>query len=218
MERYYFTAFAKNTGELDRAEGGREVLAWYGLTPHAYGAAGDQLALAPAVPNISSCALQCWVAIYFPILELSPVQTNQACVGACCVTCDSIRLQMQTLLLTTLRIKLQPGVLPFPVLRFWDTNTMYTRYHGFTGIVGWSSIRHIPWVENTMPVSWHFTGIYRPLPVSRLPSEDQRKTGCSLILSVVTYFKGAYKHGCVRAQRLGLRLGSSCIRLQRVRN
>ena len=36
------------------------------------------------------------------------------------------------------------------------------------------------------PVPWHFTGIYRALPVSRLPSEDQRKTGCSVILGVDT--------------------------------
>ena len=28
-----------------------------------------------------------------------------------------------------------------------------------------------------------FTGIFRPLPVPRLPSEDQRQTGCSFILN-----------------------------------
>ena len=34
------------------------------------------------------------------------------------------------------------------------------------------------------PVPWHFTGIHPPLPVSRPPSEDQRKTGCNPFLSV----------------------------------
>ena len=32
------------------------------------------------------------------------------------------------------------------------------------------------WGKTTVPpVPWHVTGIYRPLPVSRLPSEDQQK-------------------------------------------
>ena len=31
---------------------------------------------------------------------------------------------------------------------------------------------------------WQFTGISCPLPVSRLPSEEQRNTGCSLIMSL----------------------------------
>ena len=68
-----------------------------------------------------------------------------------------------TFLLSTLRMKLQTGICPLSVLRFWGKNTM--PYAG------------------TMA---HFTGIVRPLPVSRLPSEDQRKTGCNFILSVVT--------------------------------
>ena len=32
---------------------------------------------------------------------------------------------------------------------------------------------------------WHIAGIFRPLPVSRVLSEEPRKTGCSFTLSVV---------------------------------
>ena len=34
------------------------------------------------------------------------------------------------------------------------------------------------------PVPWHIAGISRPLPGSRVQSEEQRKAGCSVILSV----------------------------------
>ena len=33
-------------------------------------------------------------------------------------------------------------------------------------------------------IPWYFTGVYRAIPVSRLPSDDHRKTGCSFILGV----------------------------------
>ena len=35
-----------------------------------------------------------------------------------------------------------------------------------------------------MPVSWHVAGISRPLPVSRLPSEDLQKNRLRFFLSV----------------------------------
>ena len=58
-------------------------------------------------------------------------------------------------------MKLQPEICPFPVLESWVKNTMsYTL------------------------VPWHIAGISRPLPVSRVLSEEQRKTGCNFILSV----------------------------------
>ena len=60
------------------------------------------------------------------------------------------------------RMKLQPGILPFPALSFWGKTTM--AYAG------------------TMT----FYGISRQLPVSRLSSEGQRKTGCNFILRVET--------------------------------
>ena len=61
-------------------------------------------------------------------------------------------------------MKLQPGIRPFPVLGFWGKTPCHT------------------------PVPWHIAGICRPLPVSRVLSEEQRKAiqGIySLILSVV---------------------------------
>ena len=39
-----------------------------------------------------------------------------------------------------------------------------------------------PWY---MSISWHFTGIYRPLPVSTVLSEEQRTADCNFIMSVV---------------------------------
>ena len=51
----------------------------------------------------------------------------------------------------TIRMKLQLGRLPFPLLRLWMKPSCHT------------------------PVPWRFTGISRPLLVSRLPSEGQRK-------------------------------------------
>ena len=56
---------------------------------------------------------------------------------------------------STLRMKLQPGFCPFPALAFWGKNP-----------------------------PWHIAGIYRPLPVSKVLSKEQRNTGCISILSV----------------------------------
>ena len=36
------------------------------------------------------------------------------------------------------------------------------------------------------PVPWHIAGISRPLQVSRVLSEEQIKTGCSFLLSVIS--------------------------------
>ena len=57
--------------------------------------------------------------------------------------------------LATVRMKLQPGICQFLVLRVWVKIPCHT------------------------PVAWRFIGMSRPLPVSRLPSEDQQITDCS---------------------------------------
>ena len=61
---------------------------------------------------------------------------------------------------STLTMKLHPGIRPFLILGSWGKQI----WHNY--------------------VAWHFTGISRPLPVSRLPNKDQLNTGWSSNMSV----------------------------------
>ena len=75
-------------------------------------------------------------------------------------------------------MKLRPGIIPFRMCGIRIPGQNATAYAG------------------TVP--WHFTGISRPVPVSRLPSEDQRETGCSFILTVATNVRvGAQLYTCM---------------------
>ena len=76
--------------------------------------------------------------------------TDSVCVCVWCYTrwgrvfeAGNLRLG-RNVQLTTLRMKLQPGICPFPVLGFWGKKPCHT------------------------PVPWHIAGISRPLPVSRV--------------------------------------------------
>ena len=79
--------------------------------------------------------------------------------GLACLLCERPVLGFSIIRLVceaTLRMKLQPGICPFPVLKFWHEKVK-TPCH--------------------TPVPWHVAGIYRPLPVSRVLSEEPRKQG-----------------------------------------
>ena len=49
---------------------------------------------------------------------------------------------------------------------------------------------------NNHAISWYIAGIYRPLPVSRVLTKEQRKTGCSFILSVDVLIGNAMRPPC----------------------
>ena len=80
----------------------------------------------------------------------------------------------------------------------------------FPGCIPWENAAHSQYesyygcgVKKTMHTSvpWHFACIPGPLPVYRLPSEDQRKTGHHFVLSV-DFSSGTYADQTSPAGRL----------------